>query len=131
MEIKMNESTNNRPQGKRLVDAPAVFIDIEDHVQQLQSETGWQKNDRNAITVFKSADTTVVITALHKNAMLDDLDTEGLILVQVLRGSVFFTGDENESRKIAGKQMMAIHPGPKLQVTAEEDSVLLLTVISN
>ncbi|MEO5684863.1 MAG: hypothetical protein ABIQ88_19630 [Chitinophagaceae bacterium] len=129
MEIKMNESTHNRPEGKRLVDAPAVFIAFDEQQAKLQNEVAWKKSDHNSITVFKSGGTTTLMTAMHKDAILEDLDTEGLLLLQVLDGCIGITDDRDGARTITDKQMMAVHLGRKLEVVAEKESVVLLTII--
>ena len=64
MEIKSNHSTGNRPEGDRILDAPYVFSDIPTYLEQLKSEKSWAKNDRNAITVYKSDKITIVIAIL-------------------------------------------------------------------
>src|SRR5690606_19743096 len=68
MEFKRNESTLNRPEGDRVLDAPYVFIDIPSYIDQVKQEKAWEKNDRNGITVYKSDRVTIVITALQAGA---------------------------------------------------------------
>ena len=53
MEEKYNESTLQRPEGDRAVDAPLVDIDLPMFIKQIKEETTWKESDRNAITVLK------------------------------------------------------------------------------
>jgi quercetin dioxygenase-like cupin family protein len=128
MPVKINEATNNRPEGNRIIDAPAVSIDLQQFTTQLKEETAWKKNDRNAITVFKTNGVTMVLTALHKGAAMDDLMVEGVFVLQVMEGTINIETDK-EGMKLKEKQMLILHPGSKQNVTAEEDSILLLSNI--
>ena len=65
MEEKFNESTINRPEGDRLLDAPFVIADLNAYIKQITEEDAWFKNDRNAITIFKGDHVTVVLIALR------------------------------------------------------------------
>ena len=48
MPVKINDATINRPDGNRIIDAPAVSIDLQQFLTQLKDEKAWEKNDRNA-----------------------------------------------------------------------------------
>ena len=54
MEEKMNESTPQRPEGERTVNAPLVTIDLPRFMEQIKKEAAWLNGPRNAITGFKS-----------------------------------------------------------------------------
>jgi len=126
MPVKINDATINRPEGNRIIDAPAVSIDLQKFITQLKDEPAWNKNDRNAITVFKSNGITMVLSALHKDAAMDDLVVEGLLVLQVIEGSIHVDTDK-ESITLMEKQMVVLHPECKQNVTAAEDAVLLLS----
>ena len=105
MELKRNEATLNRPEGDRVLDAPYVFMDLDDFVKQLKDEKAWDKNDRNGITIFKTDNLTTVLTCLHKGAEIKDntvpdvkgmglrdavqlLESNGLTVKAIGRGAV-------------------------------------------
>lgn len=126
MEIKRNDATRNRPEGDRVIDAPYIFIDIPACIKQLMDEKAWEKNDRNGITVFKSDEITVVVTALQKDAEIIENTVDGFMLVQVLSGKVSIItpdGDVNAGEK----NMIAFHPCIPYSIKAVSDAVLLLT----
>ena len=122
----MNKPTPNRPGGNRVIDAPFVFIDLPHFLEEIKSEPTWEKSDRNAITIFKSGGITIVLTALRKDAVLDDVSKEGTVLLQVINGRLSI--NETDAQ-IAQGQMLTIHEGHKLRMKSETDSVLLLTVV--
>ena len=86
MEVKFNEATTNRPEGDRPVDAPLVLINIPDIIKQIKKEKAWDKNDRNAITVFKSDKMSIILVALHKKAEMTTERPENIFSLQMLAG---------------------------------------------
>ena len=126
MEIKRNEATINRPEGDRVIDAPLVFIGLPGFISQLKEEEAWQKNDRNGITVFKTGNMTMVLTALHAGAEIKDNDVDGIVTLQVLEGAARITTSEGDA-DVKEKDVIAFHPNVRHSVKALSDTVLLLT----
>jgi quercetin dioxygenase-like cupin family protein len=129
MEIKYNDSTNNRPFGERPIDAPFVPIDLQSFTAQLMVEEAWQKNDRNAITVYKTDEITIVLVALHKDAEMrpGNFEGTGTMSLQVLDGRLNFkTG--MDAVEINLGQMAALHGHVPYSATALDDSICLLTM---
>ncbi len=130
MQVKINQSTINRPEGERILDAPAVLVDIQQYVQQLKQEDAWQKNDRNAITVFKTGGITVVINAMHSGAQMNDVEVDGVFIIQVLEGEVTIKAEEGEKR-LSANQILVLHPCFKSHILAEMDTIMVLTNIQS
>ena len=125
LETKFNEATLNRPKGERILDAPFVFTDIKKYSKQLREEKAWKKNDRNGITVYKTEGFTMVLTWLHKGAVIMDNALSGLISIQVLDGTIDFTVQSGKTR-LEKKQIITIHPGVMHTLCAVEDTFLLI-----
>lgn len=127
MEVKYNESTELRPEGGRLLDATLVSIDIPDFINQIKSEPAWEKNDRNAMTVYKTDGMSIVLVALHEDAVMARHTADGIISVQVLEGKINFITD-GQSVELEKGQMIALHKGEPHSVAAIKESVFLLTL---
>ena len=127
MDIKKNKSTINRPGGSRTIDAPYVAIDINFYMHQVKDEEAWQKSDRNAITVFKTEGLSLVLSALHADAIIDDNTADGILIVQVLEGKIKITADEH-SEEAVEKEIITFHRDVAHTIEALEESVLLLTI---
>ncbi|GAC1452375.1 MAG: hypothetical protein NVSMB7_15070 [Chitinophagaceae bacterium] len=110
MPVKTNDATYNRPEGKRLIDAPAVLVNMDDFIDQLKEESAWDKNDRNGITVFKTPGLTMVLSAFHKGAAIKDLQLEGLLVLQVIKGKISVSTAGNETLQVKKKQVLVLHP---------------------
>jgi quercetin dioxygenase-like cupin family protein len=127
MEIKNNESTDLRPEGARLMDAPLVRMDIPEFIKELKREATWGNSDRNAMTIYKTNGMRIVLIALHKEAVMKKHTAEGIISVQVLEGEINFSTD-NESIVLGQGNMIALHTGLPHSVKAIKESVFLLTL---
>jgi len=125
MSVKYNESTLNRPEGERVLDAKFVFADIPAYIDQLKDEKAWSKNDRNGITLFKSSGVTIVLVALKKSAAIPDNQLEGFFTVQLLEGGADVQVDGQLVQ--LSKGILAMHPGVKHSIQALQDSILILT----
>jgi quercetin dioxygenase-like cupin family protein len=130
MEDKYNDSTDMRPEGERVLDAPLVNIDIGRFITQIKKEAAWDNSDRNAITVYKTDGLRMVLVALHEGAVMARHTAAGIISVQVLEGEINFTADE-QSVILKKEQMIALHKGLPHSVTALKESVFLLTLTTS
>ncbi|HEY5464327.1 MAG TPA: cupin domain-containing protein [Hanamia sp.] len=130
MEAKHNESTELRPEGGRLMDATLVSMNLRDFVHQIKSESAWEKNDRNAITIYKTDGMRIVLIALHEDALMAKHTADGVISVQVLEGEIIFNTD-HQSVVLKKGEMIALHKGEPHSVAAAKESVFLLTLATS
>ena len=126
MEIKRNDATRSRPDGSRIIDAPYVFMDIPAFTEQLKNEKSWNKNHRNGITVFKSDEITMVVTALKTGAEIRNHTEDVFFTLMVLQGEIVVCTADIERDVIKG-QAVAFHPHILHSIKALSDSTLLLT----
>ena len=128
MEDKDIESTHNRPDGERTIDAPHLLIDIPSFVKQIRSEKQWKKSDRNSITVFKSDKMRIVLAALRKNAEMKTEHPENVLSVYLIDGKISFkTGSED--REIESGQLVALHEQVLYTIKAIKKTTMLLTIV--
>ena len=130
MEEKINESTPQRPEGERTVNAALVGIDLPKFIEQIKKEPAWLNGPRNAITVFKSERLRIVLIALHAGAEMPTHTAEGMISVQVVEGHLRF-GTQEQTLQLAQGQLVALHDRIPHSVLALEESLFLLTLVPN
>jgi quercetin dioxygenase-like cupin family protein len=128
MEERYNESTNNRPEGERPVDAPVVEINVRDFIKQIKKEKAWDKNDRNAITVFKSDKLRIVLVAMRKKAEMTTERPENIFSLQVLDGKVKLHTDQ-KTVMLREEEMFVLHANIPYKIEALRKSIFLLTVV--
>ncbi len=127
MNEKFNDSTNQRPQGERIIDAALVTIDLRNFTKQIREEKAWKESDRNAITVFKTDGMRIVLLALHKDAEMIKHTADGIISIQVMEGKILFKTEE-QSVELGSGQMLALHENIPHSVVAMEETIFLLTL---
>ena len=127
MADKSNESTPQRPEGDRLLDAQLVTMDLNHFLEQLRNESSWKDSDRNSITVFKSEKLRMVLIGLHKGAELKTHTANGLITVQVIEGHIKFTA-ESQIVELQTRQMVSLKEKIPHSVIALKETFFLLTI---
>ncbi|MBC7934835.1 MAG: hypothetical protein H7Y86_05690 [Rhizobacter sp.] len=125
--IKSMDATPQRPGGDRLVDAPLTELDLEQFIDDIKDESTWKESDRNSITLHKSPNYVVVLIGLHEKAEMKPHNAEGIMSLQVLKGTIDFIV---ETKKIEMKKgnMIVLHENIFHSICAQEDSFLLLTI---
>jgi quercetin dioxygenase-like cupin family protein len=127
MEEKHNESTSQRPEGDRTLDAALVDIDLPSLMEKVKGEKPWKDGKRNAITVFKSNGLRIVLIALHQGSEMARHIAEGIISVQLLKGRIQFITDQ-KTVELSEGQMLALHERIPHSVKALQESTFLLTL---
>ena len=109
MEIKRNEATNNRPGGDRVIDASYVFSDLPSVIAQLRNEKAWSHSDRNGITIFKSDNISLVVSAFKAGAVISENEVEGYLMIQMLQGRAVFSTADGDT-KLSENHLVTLHP---------------------
>ncbi len=130
MTEKFNDATINRPEGERPLDAPIIRIDLHELIQQIKDEKAWKKNDRNAITVFKTAGMTIVLVALHEDASVNPHSIEGITSIQLLEGRLQIL-NSGEAMDVKEGQIITVKAKIDHTIIAIKKSIFLLTVAGN
>ena len=128
MEERHNEATTNRPEGERPIDAPVVLVNIPDFIKKIKKEKAWDKNDRNAITVFKSDKLRIILVAMHKKAEMTTERPENIFSVQVISGKVKLD-TAGKSFDVSEEELLVLHPNITYKIVALRKSVFLMTVV--
>ena len=124
--MKTNEATYNRPEGTRVLDAPYVVTDINQSLQQLMNENGWEQTDCNGITLFKTENLTSVLVCMHTGSRIGENSIDGTVTIQIIEGEVELTADEEVITLHTG-QMVMLHHDVTHSLLATEETVMLLT----
>lgn len=127
MREKHNEATVNRPLGERPIDARFLKIDIPFFISIIKQEDAWHKNDRNAITVFKTDAMCIVLVAIHKGAEFTYHVADSVASIQILDGLIGFHTEKTDFNLAKG-EIVAVHDGLNYNIHAREESIILLTI---
>lgn len=122
------DATNNRPKGDRKIDSAVLLIDLPSFIKQIKDEKAWDKNDRNAITVFKTDKMRIVLVALHRKATMQTEHPENIISVQVLKGKIN-VATTYASTEVDKEMILALHEKIPYTISALKKSIFLLTIV--
>jgi quercetin dioxygenase-like cupin family protein len=127
MKTKINNATEQRPEGERTIDAALVKVDMNSFIELIKKEKTWVESDRNAITVFKTNGLRIVLIALRKGAEMNKHKTDGLLSLQVLEGQITFKTNE-QTVALSKGQLVTLHKAIEHDVLAIEETIFLLTL---
>lgn len=125
--ISSTDSTVNRPEGERELNAPLVELNPDKFIAQIKSETNWADGKQNAITIFKAQSMRIVLIGLQKGAEMKEHKAKGVISVQVLEGTINFV-TEHQTARIEKGQMIALQENITHSVSALTEAFFLLTL---
>ncbi len=129
MRNKRIDATTLRPDGERTLYAPLVQMNLNKYIRQLKKEEAWATQDHNTITIYKSDFATIVLRGMHKKSERKTSAANGDMTIQVLRGKISITTEE-QTLTLKKGQMIGIEAYMPHSVLAIRDSFFLLTIVS-
>lgn len=131
MTTKFNDATSNRPLGERPIDAPLLGVDITSYLSQLSLETAWLNGDRNAITVFKSEQLTIIIGGLRTDAVMQPgtISTNGIISLHIITGQLNIA-TEIQNIALSDNQIVTINEDVPYAIKAQEDTFYIMHIVT-
>jgi len=124
----MEPAIRSAPRPGRKLAGRAVTFSIPEELRLLKQEPEWASGARNSVTVVKTGNLSMVLTALKKEARLCGHEVEGPITLQVISGAIRFAV-EDEPHTLEAGAVMALDKEVYHEIQALEDSELLLTIV--
>ena len=124
----MSDSVRTAPREDRVLSGPAITFAITEEISLLRQEPEWISGKRNSVTVVKTSNLSIVLTAIKKGATLCGHQVDGPITLQVVSGAIQF-GVAGEPRKLIAGTVIALDKAIPHDIEALEDSDLLLTIV--
>ncbi len=124
----MPDPVRTAPREGRALSGPAITFAIAEEIKLLRQEPEWISGNRNSVTVVKTSNLSVVLTAIKKGATLCGHQVDGPITLQVVSGAIQF-GVAGEPRILTAGTVIALDNAIPHDIEALEDSELLLTIV--
>jgi quercetin dioxygenase-like cupin family protein len=124
----MPDAIRTAPRDGRTLAGPRITFSIAEETSQLRQEPEWISGTRNSVTVVKTDNLSIVLTAIKKDATLCGHEVEGPITLQVISGAVKF-GVAGEPLTLKTGTVIALDKAIAHDLQAFEDSELLLTIV--
>lgn len=126
----MPDSIRTASRIARNVAGPTIDFSIAEEITALKQEPEWLAGTRNSVTVVKTANLSIVLTAVRRGVSLCGHAVDGPITLQVLSGSIRF-GVADEPKVLEAGTMIALEKEVSHDILALEDSDLLLTIVKD
>ena len=94
----MTDAVRTMAREDRNVSGPAVTFSIADELKRLREEPEWISGTRNSVTVVKTANLSVVLTAVKKDATLCGHEVDGPTRCRCFRARLSSEWPENRGR---------------------------------
>ena len=124
----MPDAIRTAPREDRTLSGPAITFSIAEEFRRLQQEPEWISGVRNSVTVVKTANLSIVLIAIKKDASLCGHEVEGPITLQVISGAVKF-GVAGEPLTLVSGTVIALDKAIPHDIQALDDTELLLTIV--
>jgi quercetin dioxygenase-like cupin family protein len=102
-------------------------FDLDEELARLREEKEWQEGRRNAITLRKGGDLSVVLLAMKAGDRLEEHSAPGPIALMVREGRIRFVA-EDETVEAGPERVLTCDAGVRHSVEALSDAVCLLNV---
>ncbi|MGD0076310.1 MAG: hypothetical protein ABSD31_18530 [Candidatus Binataceae bacterium] len=101
-----------------------MTVKFADEIARLKSTAEWKSADRHAVSLVKDDALNVLLMVLKKGAHLHEHRTKGPITVQLVSGSIRFSGGPDQ-RIISAGEMVGLDRGIPHSLEALEESALI------
>lgn len=115
-------SSINRP-----LTAPNLIFDLQSHLQEMRGEESYQRSGRTGRTLAKSGRMRVTLVAMERGNVIGTHQADSPLTLHVISGHVRFRAGGTGQELSAG-QVLFFGPGDAHDITATEDTALLLTL---
>ncbi|HWH36239.1 MAG TPA: hypothetical protein VNT28_00505 [Candidatus Limnocylindrales bacterium] len=103
-----------------------LVFDLHAEITRLRSEEQWTDGDRNSVMLAKDVDFRMLLTVLRTGATLEENDGDARTSIQLIGGAARLEA-AGRSAELRSGQVAAIDQGQPWNLTAAEDSAVLVT----
>lgn len=108
--------------------SPSLSVfDLPILIAKMKKQQHWEKGELNSMILLKTPDKQIVLTTLHEGTEIDSFQSNDSITFQIIEGKLMFH-TRKESVMIDRGQLWTLHENIKYSLTADEDTVLLMTI---
>jgi hypothetical protein len=119
-------TTGTDERDSRALMEPLMIFSLADEIQSLRSEQEWEENEKNSRTLAKDVDFRALLSVLHSEATIEELDGDARASIQLIEGSAELEVDGDTTRLDAG-QLAVVDSGRPWVLRAIRDAAVLVT----
>ncbi len=111
----------------RKLDGPLLVFDLASLTEKIKQEKVWYTSERNAVTLFKGENMSLVLIALRVGAEIDFRRSDNIICLQLLEGKIELQASR-ETVLLEQGHLLTLHENMPHNLLAIRETVLLLSV---
>ena len=111
----------------RSLTGPMLTFDLDSQISELRSEEAYKRSGRAGRTLAKSGGLRVVLTAMATGNVIGVHQAHSPMTIHLLNGHLTYRAD-GEEQELSGGEVLLFGPGDAHDITATEDSAVLLTL---
>jgi quercetin dioxygenase-like cupin family protein len=126
----VKETLKTKPpktKGRKQITAMLHTFDLPDLIEKMKHKHTWIKGELNAMVLYKSSETQIVLAALHQETEIRSFQADESATIQVIEGKLKFRTIK-ETVTLEKGQMLTIHENIKYRITAKDETVMLMTI---
>ncbi len=106
-----------------------LSLDLPALVARMKQNSHWIAGELCAKIIIKKEHKRIILTAIHKGTVIESFQSNDSITFRIIEGSLMYV-TENESINLIAGEKLILHENINYKLTATEDSVFLLTIVS-
>ena len=103
-------------------------VDLEAAAAQLHAETTPSRAGHRQLVLVRQGPTTLILFAFDRDSRLKEHQADGEVIIQVLKGRLA-VDVAGETLVLPAGSLVALTPGQRHAVHAQEESEMLLTIV--
>lgn len=120
----------SHPGNVRTIESYFCESDLPDLIEKMKDSNPWKKGEMTSKVLLNIPGRQIVLTAMHEDTEIDSSQTSDSVTFRIVEGKVYFK-TRKESAFIIKGQMLTLYEHVDYNLTAREDTILLLTIIKD
>jgi quercetin dioxygenase-like cupin family protein len=105
-------------------------FDLPKLIDEMKHDHTWLEGELNAMVLLKNTSKQIMLTALHKETVINSFQCNDSITFQIIEGKLKFH-TRKETVTLEKGQLLTLHENIKYSLSTNEETVFLLTISNN
>jgi quercetin dioxygenase-like cupin family protein len=129
MEIETLKTKLQYRKNYRSSDSKLLAFNLPSLIDSMKQSYTWANGELNSIILLKSPEKQIILTAIHEGTEILSFQSNDSVTVQIVEGRLKFH-HRKDSFTLNKGQLMTLDENVKYDLTADEETVFLLTILN-
>jgi quercetin dioxygenase-like cupin family protein len=127
--VRSKIKPSNR-KNSRMMNSSLRTFDLPALVEKMKHKNTWANGEIDATVLLKKDDKQIVLAVLHEDTEIKSYQSNDSITFQIIEGELMFH-TQKETVTLKKGQILTLFDNVKYRLTTKEETVLLLTILTN